>query len=103
MIILKKLVKYAKKKKIFHVVNNAYGIYCTKIIDILNKADKNGDVSLIISSTDKNFMVPVGGSFVYSSNSSLIEKIKKNYPGRASINQLLYLFTLSKRKLDQHK
>ena len=89
---IEEISKICKEKKLFHVVNNAYGVYCTKIIDILNKADKMGDISLIISSTDKNFMVPVGGAFVYSSNSSMIEKLKKNYPGRASISPLLDLF-----------
>ena len=73
-------------------MNNAYGIYCTKIIDMLNKANKVGNMTLIISSTDKNFMVPVGGAFVYSSNADMIEKLKKNYPGRASISPLLDLF-----------
>jgi len=60
--------------------------------DLLNKADKIGDISLIVSSTDKNFMVPVGGSFIYSSNEDLVQKIKKNYPGRASISPIIDLF-----------
>lgn len=39
-------------------------------------------------------MVPVGGSFIYSpkKSASLIEKISKNYPGRASISPILDLF-----------
>ena len=69
-----------KEYNLFHVVNNAYCIQCTKIIDILNKSNKIGNVDLIISSTDKNFMVPVGGSLIYSKNQKLIEKVKKNYP-----------------------
>ena len=87
-----KLSEICKEKNIFHVVNNAYGIYCTKVVDILNKSNKIGKIDLIISSTDKNFMVPVGGSLIYSSNYDLIEKVKKNYPGRASISPLLDLF-----------
>ena len=59
---------------------------------MLNKADKVGEVSLIISSTDKNFMVPVGGAFIYSFKENLVQKVKKNYPGRASIGPLLDLF-----------
>ena len=89
---IEEISKICKEKKIFHVINNAYGIYCTKIIDLLNKADKIGDISLIVSSTDKNFMVPVGGSFIYSSNEDLVQKIKKNYPGRASISPIIDLF-----------
>ena len=89
---IEEISKICKEKKIFHVVNNAYGIYCTKIIDMLNKADKIGEISLIISSTDKNFMVPVGGAFIYSSKESFVQKVKKNYPGRASIGPILDLF-----------
>ena len=89
---IEEISKICYEKKIFHVINNAYGIYCTKIIDLLNKADKIGDISLIVSSTDKNFMVPVGGSFIYSSNEDLVQKIKKNYPGRASIRPIIDLF-----------
>ena len=89
---IEEISKICKEKKIFHVINNAYGIYCTKIIDLLNKADKIGDVSLIVSSTDKNFMVPVGGSFIYSSKEDLVQKVKKNYPGRASISPIIDLF-----------
>ena len=89
---IEEISKICKEKKIFHVINNAYGIYCTKIIDMINKAEKVGDISLIISSTDKNFMVPVGGSFIYSSKKDMIQKVKNNYPGRASISPLLDLF-----------
>jgi O-phospho-L-seryl-tRNASec:L-selenocysteinyl-tRNA synthase len=47
-----------------------------------------GKIDIIISSTDKNFMVPIGGSLIYSSNKEMINKIKKNYPGRASISPI---------------
>ena len=89
---IEEISKICKEKNLFHIINNAYGIYCTKIIDMINKADKIGNVTLVVSSTDKNFMVPVGGSLVYSSNSEMVEKLKKNYPGRASISPLLDLF-----------
>ena len=89
---IEEISKICKEKGLFHVINNAYGVYCTKIVDMINKSDKIGTVSLVISSTDKNFMVPVGGSFVYSSKVEMIDKIKKNYPGRASISPLLDLF-----------
>lgn len=84
--------KLCKKNKIFHLINNAYGIYCTKIVDLLNQSVKAGSVDIIVSSTDKNFMVPVGGSLIYSPNFNIIEKIKSNYPGRASLSPLLDLF-----------
>jgi O-phospho-L-seryl-tRNASec:L-selenocysteinyl-tRNA synthase len=47
---------------------------------------------LYVSSTDKNFMVPVGGSIVYSQNKILIEKLENLYPGRCSINVVLDMF-----------
>lgn len=89
---VEEISKICKEKNLFHIINNAYGIYCTKIIDMLNKADKFGNITLVVSSTDKNFMVPVGGSLVYSSNLEMVEKLKGNYPGRASISPLLDLF-----------
>ena len=89
---IEEISKICKEKNLFHIINNAYGIYCTKIIDMINKSDKIGTVTYVISSTDKNFMVPVGGAMVYSSNSTVVEKLKKNYPGRASISPLLDLF-----------
>lgn len=49
---------------------------------------RKGRVDAIIQSTDKNFMVPVGGSVVVSpkSNCSLVQNISKAYPGRASVS-----------------
>lgn len=82
----------SKKYGIFHVVNNAYGIYCTKITDLFNQANKKGNIDIVVSSTDKNFMVPVGGSLIYSSNNLIIDSIKKNYPGRASLSPIMDLF-----------
>lgn len=89
---IKELSIICRENKINHLVNNAYGIYCTKIVDLLNQSNKKGRIDVLISSTDKNFMVPIGGSIVYSSNDKIIEKIKKNYPGRASISPLIDLF-----------
>ena len=48
---------------------------------------------MLISSTDKNFMVPVGGSIIYAPvKKHLVEKINKFYPGRASASPLMDLF-----------
>jgi len=59
---------------------------------MLNQSVKKGKIDIIISSTDKNFMVPVGGSLIYSSNKDMINKLKKNYPGRASMAPIRDLF-----------
>lgn len=60
------IAKLSKENGLFHLINNAYGVQCTKIADMINTACKEGEVSVIVSSTDKNFMVPVGGSIIYS-------------------------------------
>ncbi len=59
---------------------------------MVNKANSENLVDLIVSSTDKNFMVPVGGAIVYSNNCELVEKLNKSYPGRASANTVMDLF-----------
>ncbi len=76
------------------MVNNAYGVQSRYYAHRLSEAVKVGRVDAVISSTDKNFMVPVGGSFVYSpkASASLIQAISKNYPGRASMAPVLDLF-----------
>lgn len=45
-----------------------------------------------ISSTDKNFLVPVGGAIVGSTDAELITAIAQTYPGRASSGPLVDLF-----------
>jgi len=37
---------------------------------------------VFVQSTDKNFLVPVGGAVVAGFDASLIEKIGKLYPGK---------------------
>ena len=59
------IAEICKEKELFHVVNNAYGLQCSKTVEELNTASKKGRLDVLISSTDKNFMVPVGGSIVY--------------------------------------
>jgi O-phospho-L-seryl-tRNASec:L-selenocysteinyl-tRNA synthase len=56
----------AKKYKVFHVVNNAYGVWCSKIANSIKEGMKNGECTVVVQSTDKNFMVPVGGSIIFS-------------------------------------
>lgn len=68
------------------------------------KADQEGIIDVIVSSTDKNFMVPVGGSIIYCTaqknhkeslkvaRTNFVQKINKFYPGRASGGPILDLF-----------
>ena len=55
-----------KEHGINHVINSAYGLQCSRISSDIVWASKVGRVDVIVSSTDKNFMVPVGGSVIYS-------------------------------------
>lgn len=89
---VKEISIICKEFNIFHVVNNAYGLQCSKIMYELNQASKFGRVDLCIQSTDKNFMVPVGGAIIFSQNKKLIKSISELYPGRASAAPILDLF-----------
>ena len=69
-----------------HIVNNAYGVQsskCMHIIEESGKADKGRRVDAFIQSTDKNLMVPVGGSIISGYDSEFVRNISKNYPGKS--------------------
>ncbi|CAK88142.1 unnamed protein product (macronuclear) [Paramecium tetraurelia] len=86
------IAKICKQFSIYHVVNNAYGLQCNKIANSINLGLAQGTVNLIVSSTDKNFMVPVGGALIYGNDKKLIKQISELYPGRASAAPILDLF-----------
>ena len=89
------VAKLCKDKGINHVINSAYGLQCSRISSDLVEACRTGTVDLIISSTDKNFMVPVGGSLIYSpckAKDGIVSKVNKMYPGRASAAPITDLF-----------
>lgn len=46
----------------------------------------------VVQSTDKNFMVPVGGAIVASRSAEFIDLVSSCYPGRASMAPILDLF-----------
>ena len=85
-----------------HFVNNAYGVQCAMCMKAIGAASKHGRLDLFIQSTDKNFLVPVGGAVVVSpaKNGALTDAVRKNYPGRASIapalDVLITLLSLGK-------
>jgi O-phosphoseryl-tRNA(Sec) selenium transferase len=86
------IAKMCKLYDIGHIINNAYGLQCQYICKLINRAALIGRVDAVVQSTDKNFMVPVGGAIISSSNPLIIEAIAKLYPGRASISPILDLF-----------
>ena len=53
---------------------------------------RRGRVDCFVQSTDKNFMVPVGGAIVCGPQGALVDKVSGLYPGRASMSPVLDLF-----------
>lgn len=59
---------------------------------MLNQGNSHGSIDLVVQSTDKNFMVPVGGSIVFSYKKEMLAKVSELYPGRGSAAPILDLF-----------
>ena len=76
-----------------HVINNAYGVQSAALCQAISAAGRRGRVDAFVQSTDKNFMVPVGGAIIAapSSRPALVEAVSKAYPGRAGMAPLLDL------------
>lgn len=84
--------KLCKKYNIGHIVNNAYGVQCRKTMSQISAAMVQGRLDAFVQSTDKNFMVPVGGAIIASNDTKFIDNIAATYAGRASISPILDLF-----------
>jgi O-phospho-L-seryl-tRNASec:L-selenocysteinyl-tRNA synthase len=103
-----------------HVVNNAYGLQASQLTHRINAAMRLGHslfdgatddeesasassstrpvseapvhrLDAVIQSTDKNFMVPVGGTVVLSQSKAAVDAIATSYPGRANASPLIDL------------
>eukprot|EP00049_Salpingoeca_infusionum_P001152 m.45598 g.45598 ORF g.45598 m.45598 type:complete len:507 (-) comp10891_c1_seq1:3571-5091(-) len=81
-----------KEHGIPHVINNAYGVQIGKCMHEVNEAMRVGRVDAVVQSTDKNFLVPVGGAVIASQDKDFVTLISKTYPGRASGSPVLDLF-----------
>ena len=79
-----------------HVANNAYGVQCAACMKAIAACSANGRLDAFVQSTDKNFMVPVGGAVLASCSKKhgkeLIAKVSATYAGRASVAPILDLF-----------
>ncbi|KII69943.1 O-phosphoseryl-tRNA(Sec) selenium transferase [Thelohanellus kitauei] len=64
-----------------HLLNNAYGVQVSKYCNIINETLMKSRLDLIVQSTDKNFMVPVGGSIIASPCPGLLKKVSATYAG----------------------
>lgn len=101
---IEEIAKLCQKYKICHLINNAYGLQSSKCTHVINQAFRVGRVDAIVQSTDKNFMVPVGGAIIASFNEEIVEMISKSYPGRASASQSVdLLITLLSMGVDGYK
>lgn len=89
---LEEVGKICKNEDIPHIVNNAYGLQMSKCCHLVQQAANVGRVDAFVQSTDKNFMVPVGGSIIAGFDSKFVEKISQTYPGRASASPSVDLF-----------
>lgn len=56
---------------------------------------RKGRVDAFVQSTDKNFLVPVGGAVISGFEKSLLERIAKNYPGKSTISFVQELSVVS--------
>ena len=86
------IAKLCSSTGIGHIINNAYGVQSAALCKLITSAWRKGRVDAVVQSTDKNFMVPVGGAVIAAGpDSSLIEAVNRTYPGRASLSPLLDL------------
>lgn len=76
-----------------HVINNAYGVQSAVLCRDITSACRKGRVDAVVQSTDKNFLVPVGGAVVAapSGRPAVVDGINGLYPGRASASSHLDL------------
>lgn len=88
------IAKLCARVGVGHVINNAYGVQAADICSAITRAWRRGRVDAVVQSTDKNFLVPVGGAVVAagSKDPSLVHAVNSLYPGRASITPLLDVF-----------
>lgn len=91
---LAEVAKLCKSLDVPHIINNAYGVQAAPIAREVCSAWRKGRVDCVVSSTDKNFMVPVGGALLYAHKDAgaLIEAVAKAYPGRACAAPAIDLF-----------
>ncbi len=88
---LDEVAKICKKLGVPHVVNNAYGVQCSSTVHLINRACTIGRVDVVVQSTDKNFMVPVGAAVICGPDECTIKNVTASYAGRACSSQVVDL------------
>lgn len=66
------------------LINNAYGVQSERVMASIRSAIDAGRVDIIIQSSDKNFLTPVGGSIIASPDNTMIDQVAETYAGRAT-------------------
>lgn len=84
---VKAVAKVCAAHDVPHVINNAYGVQSRWLCGQVSAACRAGRVDAIVQSTDKNFMVPVGGTVVAAPREwpEVLRRMASVYPGRASL------------------
>ena len=72
-----------------HIINNTYGVQSLKCMNLIEKAAEMGRVDAVLQSTEKNFLVPVGGTIITGFQQDLVQYVGKMYPGRASSSPII--------------
>ncbi|XP_063220702.1 O-phosphoseryl-tRNA(Sec) selenium transferase [Bacillus rossius redtenbacheri] len=75
-----------------HLINNAYGLQSSRCMHLVQEAARKGRVDAFVQSTDKNFLVPVGGAIIAGFDKGLVDRISRTYPGRASSSPTMDVF-----------
>jgi O-phospho-L-seryl-tRNASec:L-selenocysteinyl-tRNA synthase len=83
------IAKIASERKLYHIIDNAFGVQSREIMREISSAIASGRVDAIVQSTDKNFLTPVGGAIIASPDSKFPERIASSYAGRASASPIL--------------
>jgi O-phospho-L-seryl-tRNASec:L-selenocysteinyl-tRNA synthase len=83
--------RLAKKYDVPLIVNNAYGVQCSRMMRRISAATEYGRVDATIQSGDKNFLVPVGGSVVAGSR-QVVDCASAIYAGRACASPIIDMF-----------
>ena len=95
---IKEISKFAKENNLVHIVINAYGVQSLDWMKLIRVGIDAGRIDVIIQSTDKNALTPIGGAIIASPTEEIITKISQAYAGRASatpiINFLISMLSL---------
>ena len=86
---IKEISKFAQENNLVHIVINAYGVQSPDWMKLIRSAIDAGRVDVVIQSTDKNFLTPVGGAVIASPHNENIIKISQAYAGRASATPIV--------------